>query len=199
MIATLNGKFLYSDLTSVIVECAGVGYKCFVTKNCLNNLPEKNSDLFLYTHLVVREDAMDLYGFTDIDELDAFKMITSVSGVGPKIGIAVLSELTPNRLITAIASNDPKTLTLASGVGIKLAQRIVLELKDKVGAIETSTEDIAVNVSNNSRANTSEAVEALMALGYTKGQSSLAVAKLDSSLSTNELIKLALQSLARGI
>lgn len=199
MIATLNGKFLYSDLTSVIVECGGVGYKCYVTKNCLNNLPEKNSELFLYTHLVVREDAMDLYGFTDIDELEAFKLITSVSGVGPKIGIAILSEFTPNRLITAIASNDPKTLTLASGVGIKLAQRIVLELKDKVGAIETSTDDMSVTVNASSRENISEAVEALMALGYTKGQASLAVARLDSSLSTNELIKLALQNLARGI
>lgn len=199
MIATLNGKYLYSDLTSVIVECAGVGYKCFVTKNCLNNLPEKNTNLFLYTHLVVREDAMDLYGFTDLEELEAFKMITSVSGVGPKIGIAILSELTPNRLITAIASNDPKTLTLASGVGIKLAQRIVLELKDKVGAIETSGDDGISIVGNTSRANTSEAVEALVALGYTKGQASLTVARLDSSLPTNELIKQALQNLSRGI
>ncbi len=199
MIATLNGKYLYSDLTSVIVECAGVGYKCFVTKNCLNNLPEKNSNLFLYTHLVVREDAMDLYGFTDIEELEAFKMITSVSGVGPKIGIAILSELTPHRLVTAIASNDPKTLTLAQGVGIKLAQRIVLELKDKVGAMETSGDDTIAVVGNTSRANTSEAVEALVALGYTKGQASLTVAKLDSSLSTNELIKQALQNLSRGI
>ncbi len=199
MIATLNGKYLYSDLTSVIVECAGVGYKCFVTKNCLNNLPEKNSNLFLYTHLVVREDAMDLYGFTDIEELEAFKMITSVSGVGPKIGIAILSEFTPNRLITAIASNDPKTLTLVSGVGIKLAQRIVLELKDKVGAIETSNDESISVVGNTSRANTSEAVEALVALGYTKGQASLTVARLDSSLSTNELIKQALQNLSRGI
>lgn len=199
MIATLNGKYLYSDLTSVIVECAGVGYKCFVTKNCLNNLPEKNSNLFLYTHLVVREDAMDLYGFTDLEELEAFKMITSVSGVGPKIGIAILSEFTPNRLITAIASNDPKTLTLAQGVGIKLAQRIVLELKDKVGAIETSGDDSISVVGNTSRANTSEAVEALVALGYTKGQASLTVARLDSSLPTNELIKQALQNLSRGI
>ncbi len=199
MIATLNGKYLYSDLTSVIVECAGVGYKCFVTKNCLNNLPEKNSNLFLYTHLVVREDAMDLYGFTDIDELEAFKLITSVSGVGPKIGIAILSEFTPNRLITAIASNDPKTLTLAQGVGIKLAQRIVLELKDKVGSIESSNDDTISVTQNASRANTSEAVEALIALGYTKGQASLTVAKLDSSLPTNELIKQALQNLSRGI
>ena len=82
MIASLRGKLLYSDETTVIVECSGVGFKCTVTKNTLNNLPKKGEEIFLNTHMAVREDAMDLYGFCDMDELSAFKLITSVNGVG---------------------------------------------------------------------------------------------------------------------
>lgn len=200
MIASLRGRYIYSDSTSVVVECAGVGYKCYVTKNTLYSLPEKNCELFLYTHMVVREDAMDLYGFGDLEELNAFKLITSVNGVGAKIGIAVLSEFTPSNLFIAIASNDAKTLTRAAGVGIKLAQRIVLELKDKVGSIESdSGAEIGAVSSANSNSATSEAIEALVSLGYTKGEASLAVARLDGNLPTDELIKQALKNLARGI
>lgn len=200
MIASVRGKYIYSDTSSVVVECAGVGYKCFVTKNTLYSLPEKNSEVFLYTHLAVREDAMDLYGFGDLEELNAFKLITSVNGVGAKIGIAILSEFTAAKLYLAIASNDAKTLTAAAGVGIKLAQRIVLELKDKVGSIETAGgEEISAVSSANSNSATSEAIEALVSLGYTKGEASLAVARLDGNLPTDELIKQALKNLARGI
>lgn len=199
MIASVRGKYLYSDLNSVVVECAGVGYRCYVTKNCLNNLPRVGEELFLYTHLVVREDAMDLYGFFDLEELNSFKLVTSVSGVGPKIGIAILSELVPSRLLTAIAANDPKTLTLASGVGIKLAQRIVLELKDKVGAADFTVNDEIAAVSRaTTQTAASEAIEALVSLGYTKGEASLTVSKLDTNLPTDELIKQALKNLARG-
>ena len=200
MIATLRGKYLYSDLTSIVVECAGIGFKCYVTRNCLNNLPKVNDEIFLYTHMVVREDAMDLYGFGDLEELNVFKLITSVNGVGAKIGIAILSEFTPSRLLTAIAVGDAKTLTTAAGVGIKLAQRIVLELKDKVGSLEVSNAQEISAVSNAvSSTSTSEAIEALVSLGYTKGEASLTVARLDSGLPTDELIKQALKNLARRI
>lgn len=200
MIASVRGKYIYSDSTSVVVECAGVGYKCYVTKNTLYSLPEKNSELFLFTHLQVREDAMDLYGFGDIEELNAFKLITSVNGVGAKIGIAILSEFTPSNLYLAIASNDAKTITRAAGVGIKLAQRMVLELKDKVGSVEgNSAPEISAVSSANNNTSTSEAIEALVSLGYTKGEASLAVARLDGNLPTDELIKQALKNLARGI
>lgn len=200
MIASLRGKFLYSDQTSVVIECAGVGYKCFVTKNTLYNLPPVGDEMFLYTHLAVREDAMDLYGFADLEELNAFKLITSVNGVGAKIGIAILSEFTASQLILSIASNDAKTLTAAAGVGIKLAQRIVLELKDKVGNAAVSdsinVSDVRKAVSNTSSA---EAIEALAALGYSKSDASVVVGRLDGSLSTEELIKQALKALARGL
>lgn len=198
MIASLNGKFLYADTAAVVVECGGVGFKCFVTKNTLNNLPRVGENLFLYTHLAVREDAMDLYGFAELDELNTFKLVTSVSGVGPKIGIALLSEFSPTRLCTAVASGDARILTAASGVGIKLAQRIVLELKDKVGDISgadmTAVSAVSRAVSGGAAA---EAIEALVSLGYSKSEASLAVGKLDSQLTSSELIKQALKTLSR--
>lgn len=200
MIASVRGKLIYSDNTYAVVECGGVGYKCFVTKNTLYNLPKKNDDVFLYTYLVVREDAMDLYGFLELEELDAFKLITSVNGVGAKIGLALLSEFTASQLTLYIASNDAKSLTAASGVGIKLAQRIVLELKDKVGSLQTGDIPEIKAVGNATlNSNTKEAVSALVSLGYSQSEASLAVGKLDTSLSTEELIKQALKTLARGI
>lgn len=200
MIASLRGKLIYTDNAVAVVECGGVGYKCFVTKNTLYNLPQKNEDVFLHTYMVVREDAMDLYGFQSIEELDAFKLITSVNGVGAKIGLALLSEFTASQLTLYIASNDPKALTAASGVGIKLAQRIVLELKDKVGGL-SSGETLEIKAVGNAiiNSNTKEAVAALVSLGYSQSEASLAVGKLDTSLTTEELIKLALKTLARGI
>lgn len=198
MIASLRGSLIYSDESSVVVECGGVGIKCTVSKSVLSRLPANGKEIFVHTHMVVREDAMDLYGFSDIEELSAFKLVTSVNGVGAKIGIALLSQFTAKSMMLYIASGDAKALTAASGVGLKLAQRIVLELKDKVGAIGTNDSIDLRSVNKvESMPATSEAVEALVALGYTKGEASLAVSKLDSDLSSSELIKLALKSLAR--
>ena len=200
MIASLRGKLIYTDNTSVVVECGGVGFKCAVTKNTLYNLPQKNDEVFLHTYMVVREDAMDLYGFIDREELECFKLITSVSGVGSKIGLALLSEFSASQLTLYIASNDPKALTAASGVGIKLAQRIVLELKDKIGSLEGG-EALEIKAVGNAtvNSNSKEAVAALVSLGYTQSEASLAVGRQDQTLSTEELIKLALKSLAGGL
>ncbi len=200
MIASLRGKLIYSDNACAVVECGGVGFKCFITKNTLYNLPQKNEEVFLHTYMVVREDAMDLYGFLEAEELDAFKLITSVNGVGAKIGIALLSQFTASQLTLYIASNDPKALTAASGVGIKLAQRIVLELKDKVGSL-SSSDTLEIKAVGNAtvNSNSKEAVAALVSLGYSQSEASLAVGKLDQTLSTEELIKMALKTLARGI
>lgn len=198
MIASLRGKLIYSDLTSVVIECGGVGFKCFVTKTTLNRLPRNGEELFLYTHLAVREDAMDLYGFLELEELNAFKMITSVNGVGAKIGIAILSEFSADRLVLYIASGDAKALTSASGVGIKLAQRIVLELKDKMGDLGVSSSVDVSAVSNAVVSSSSaEAIEALVTLGYSKSEAAAAVGKLDATLPADELIKQALKGLAR--
>ena len=200
MIATLNGKLIIKELNFVVVECGGVGLKCFVTQNTHATIGNIGDNVFLYTYLSVREDALDLYGFADNSELEVFKLITSVSGVGSKIGLAILSEFTPDKIMLYIASGDAKSLTAASGVGIKLAQRIVLELKDKVGSISSGDMTIDVKAVGNATAHnaTREAIEALVSLGYTQSEASLAVGRLDPSLDTNELIKQALKSLARG-
>ncbi|MBR3591909.1 MAG: Holliday junction branch migration protein RuvA [Clostridia bacterium] len=201
MIATLNGKLIIKELNYVVVECGGVGIKCFVTQHTHSTVGNIGDNVFLYTYLVVREDALDLYGFSDNSELEVFKLITSVSGVGSKIGLAILSEFTADKIMLYIASGDAKSLTAASGVGIKLAQRIVLELKDKVGSVSLGDASIDVKSVGNATANSSskEAIEALVSLGYTQSEASLAVGRLDQSLDTNELIKQALKSLARGL
>ncbi len=201
MIATLNGKLIIKELNYFVVECGGVGLKCFVTQNTHAKLGNIGDSVFLYTYLSVREDALDLYGFADAQELEVFKLITSVSGVGSKIGLAILSEFTPDKIMLYIASGDAKSLTAASGVGIKLAQRIVLELKDKVGSITVGDMSFDVKAVGNATANSSskEAIEALVSLGYSQSEASLAVGRLDQTLDTNELIKQALKSLARGL
>ena len=199
MIATLRGKLLYNDDNSLIVECGGVGFRCITTSATLSAISNIGEEVFLYTYMAVREDAMDLFGFASIEEMEAFKMIISVNGVGPKIGIALLSEFAPNQLYLYIGSNDPKALTSAGGVGIKLAQRIVLELKDKVEKIGyISTADLKP-VKKPQKSVSDEAIAALMSLGYNKGEASLAVGKIEEDLPTDKLIKEALKLLSRGL
>lgn len=201
MLATLNGKLIIKELNYIVVECGGVGFKCFVTQNTHTVVGNVGDNVFLYTYLVVREDALDLYGFADSSELEVFKLIISVSGVGSKIGLAILSEFTPDKIMLYIASGDAKSLTAASGVGIKLAQRIILELKDKVGSLSLGDVSLNVNAVGNAVARTAskEAIEALVSLGYTQSEASLAVGRLDQTLDTNELIKQSLKSLAKGV
>lgn len=201
MIATLNGKLIIKELNYVVVECGGVGLKCYITQHTHANIGNIGDNVFLYTYLSVREDALDLYGFIENGELEVFKLITSVSGVGSKIGLAILSEFSADKILLYIASNDAKSLTAASGVGIKLAQRIILELKDKVGSVSVSGAPFDVKAVGNANTNTSskDAIEALVSLGYSQSEASLAVGRLDPSLDTNKLIKQALKSLARGL
>lgn len=138
MLYSVRGKLIHMEPRTAVIECAGVGYKCFITMHTARQLPALGGEVILYTILSVREDAVDLFGFADQGELNCFRQLTSVSGVGPKAAVAILSELSPERVAMAVASGDYKTLTRASGVGPKLAQRIVLEMKDKVGALQPS-------------------------------------------------------------
>lgn len=199
MIATLRGNLIYTDANSLIVECGGVGFKCAATTVTLASFSDLGQEVFLYTYLSVREDAMDLFGFSTVEEMEAFKMIISVNGVGPKIGIALLSEFTPNQLFLYISSNDSRALTSASGVGIKLAQRIVLELKDKVEKVGYVSVADLKPVAKPKKSTADEAIAALMALGYNKGEASLAVGKIEEDLPTDALIKQALKLLSRGL
>ena len=156
-----------------------------------------NTETTVYTYLNVREDAMELYGFSTPNELDAFKQLITVSGVGPKAALAILSVLTPDKLALSIASGDTKSITKAQGVGAKIANRIILELKNKFSAELTAEQSEIVGAVQMTAGaeNLSEAIEALVQLGYSRSEAAVALGKLDSSLSVEELIRQALKSL----
>ena len=196
MIYSLNGKLTYSDPTTAVVECGGVGYGCRVTYNTLQRLPDIGQNVLLYTYLNVREDAVDLFGFYEKEELECFKLLITVNGVGPKAAIAILSELSPNSLRVAISQSDTKTITRAQGVGPKMAQRIVLELKDKVGVAIPDEDDNGVSVSSGSSSDSkNEAVSALVALGYSQSEAQKAISNCDLTKDTEQIIKDALKYL----
>ncbi len=199
MFYSLKGLLVHIEPEFVVIDCGGVGYKCFVTMNTRKLLPGLNQEVMLYTLLNVREDSIDLFGFFSDQEMNCFKMLTSVSGVGAKVGLAILSVLSPEQVALAIASDDSKTLTLAQGVGNKLAQRIVLELKDKLKKVSLSSNNPSgigvISASNN----ISQAIEALSVLGYSQNEVTPIVSKLDNNLPVEELIRLSLKTLAGGV
>ena len=200
MFYSVRGNLLYSDPAVAVVEAGGVGYKLLISTQTYSKLPKTGREVFLYTYLQVREDAVDLFGFFEEHELSFFKMLIGVNGVGPKAALAILSEATPEKLSLFISTGDVKSITKAQGVGPKLAQRIVLELKDKI-----APPDIAKGISQTSggelpmdSSSASEAISALMALGYAQSQAVMAVSKLPPDGSVQELIKGALKLLAQG-
>ncbi len=200
MFYSLTGKIIHKGEQTVAISCGGVGFKCFTTRNTLATLSlRETSDVTVFTHLNVREDALDLFGFATEEELEAFKLLIGVSGVGPKAGLAILSELSPDAFAVAVASGDAKAITAANGVGPKLAQRIIMELKDKISGVSFVSEENgavanAVNTAN-SLSNTSEAIAALTSLGYSQTEASVAVSKLSPELSVEDLIKGALKNM----
>lgn len=200
MFYSLTGKIVYSDITRVAIECQGIAFDVTTSVNTLRKLGNIGDTATVYTHLAVREDGVELFGFYDNEELSYFRMLISVSGVGPKAAVAILSVLTPDMLALSITAGDVKSITKAQGVGPKIAQRIVIELKDKVSKLvpsRVSTEKLSQTVSPVCDGNCEEAVSALMALGYSGGEAASSVASLDKSLSVEELIKQALRNLAR--
>ncbi len=164
--------------------------------NTLKNVA-LNTETTVYTYLNVREDAMELYGFSTPNELDAFKQLITVSGVGPKAALAILSVLTPDKLALSIASGDAKSITRAQGVGAKIANRIILELKNKFSAelTEEQSELVGAVLMTSGAENVSEAIEALVQLGYSRSEAAAALGKLDGTLPVEELIRQALKSL----
>ena len=138
MFYSLTGTVVFADESSVALDCGGVAFRLFTTGNTLRQCAPVGEVQTLYTHLNVREDALDLFGFAEKSELDCFKMLTGVTGVGPKAGLAILSCLTPDMLAVSVAGGDVKAITAAQGVGSKLAQRIVLELKGKLDSFASS-------------------------------------------------------------
>ena len=197
MFYSLTGKIVHTEPGFAVVDVGGVAFKCATSMGTLRTL-RLNGSATLYTHLNVREDALDLFGFATQAELNCFKLLTAISGVGPKAGLAILSELSPEEVALAAAGGDVKRFCRANGVGPKLAQRIVLELKDKV--VDFSTGELGADFLQpggpSSSGNAAQAVEALATLGYSPTDAAAAVGRLDSSLPVEELIRLALKGFA---
>lgn len=183
----LKGTLEYAEAGFAVVDCGGVGYKVGVSRNTFRELPQTGEKIKLLTHYIVREDAAELYGFLTAEELECFRTMISISGVGPKAALSILSELTPSALSMAISSGDYKRLTLANGVGPKLAQRIVLEMKGKLGDISEFVGPVP-----DVRGNKAEAAAALEALGMKPKEAAAAVASLDGDMSVEQLIAAAL-------
>ena len=194
----LNGEIGYLDLKTAVIDCGGVGYKCSITLNTYKQISGKTRAK-LFTYLSVREDAMELYGFADETEKAFFEMLLGVNGVGPKAALAVLSDMTPSEFSAVLATQDAKRLSKVKGIGAKTAQRIIIDLRDKIahsdlpdsGAGIFSQEE-AVEMSDAK----AEAVEVLAALGYTRSDARSAVAKCPAE-NVNDLVKQALRLLSK--
>ncbi len=199
MIYSVKGELIHLEPRVAVISCGGVGFRCQITMNTARQLPPVGNEAMLYTMMNVREDAIELFGFAAQEELASFKQLTAISGVGPKVGLSILSELSPEKVALAVAAGDYKVLIKAAGVGPKLAQRIVLEMKDKVKALTSSSGGFdmpSVGVVS-AAGNAAQAVDALTVLGFTAGEASAAVGKLDSALPVETLVRDALKMLAR--
>lgn len=188
----LKGELAVKQDNFAVVDIGGVGYKIYTSQLSLDSVSVGN-DVTFYTYVYVREDIFDVYGFVSNDELSMFHHLLSVSGVGPKAALAILSVVTPSQLVLAVLTDDTKALTKASGVGAKVAQRVILELKGKLKNTEIIPEEVVgtgIDISANS--NSEEAVSALTVLGYSQNEAKNAVAKIDPKLSTEEIIRQAL-------
>ncbi len=200
MIYCLTGKIIKKGLDSVVLSCGGVGYHAKCPASVAGALPGVGKEATIYTVLSVTENDISLYGFASEEQQTCFEMLTAVSGVGPKVGLAILSVMEPDRVALAISAGDHKAFKAASGVGPKLAQRIVLELKDKVakGFVDgISLQDVTGAAADNAASQSStQAIAALVSLGYSQSEAALAISKIDASLPVEEIIKLALRSMA---
>ena len=200
----LSGELAYRDLSTAVIDCGGFGYKLtvsFITSEAL--LSKLGKQVKLFTHLAVREDGVELFGFGSYEEKECFNKLVSVSGIGPKAAMSILSTLTPEKLAVAICTEDTKAIATSPGIGAKSAARIVLELKDKMSKEFFADSPIPKGTSSAdttfvSNSSLSEAAEALAVLGYDKNTVLNALKGIDPTVSdVGEIIKLALKKLAR--
>lgn len=192
----LNGNVSVIEENLAVIDCGGVGFACNTTSYTLSKL-KIGQPKMLYTHCNIREDTFDIYGFATKEELGFFQKLLGVSGVGPKAALSILSALSPDRLSLAILTGDEKALTTAQGVGKKMAQRVILELKDKIGAEQSAldfsgTPAAAPIITNKA----SEASQALAALGYSQSEIGVALHGIDvENLPVEQIVRLALRAM----
>lgn len=205
----IKGKLVAAAPGYAVIDAMGVAYKLTVSENTYRSLPARHTaptppDTLLYTYLAVREDGIELYGFIDESELSSFKMLISVSGVGPKAAMSILSQLTPERFALAVCTEDKKAISAANGIGPKTAARIILELKDKLSK-QTEFDLSAPSVADTTvtpsagRGKLSEAQDALVVLGYTRGEAQNVLKSIDTqSLPLEDIIREALKRLMKA-
>lgn len=193
MYSYIKGSLEYIGKDYAVVDVNGVGYKIYTVITSLEGISLKEQ-IKIYTYLHVREDVMMLYGFLSPGELEMFELLISVSGVGPKAAVSLVSSVNPSKFALSLVTNDVKALTAAPGIGSKMAQRIILELKDKIKSEQLVEDTIAVNDPNDKF---SEAVNALIVLGYSQQEASKAVKGVTGVDDVETTIKMALKSLVR--
>ena len=199
MISYITGSLEYISDNSLVVECGGIGYSMMISGQFMNRLPAIHSEIKVFTYMYVREDEISLYGFYDKDELEVFKVLLGVNGVGPKAALSLLSALTVNELRLAVVSEDVKSITRANGIGAKGASRIILELKDKLrmeDMIDAAYED-AINGGADDSDIKANVIAALAALGYSGVEAGRAVARVDSwqNMDEEQLLKASLKNI----
>ena len=203
MIASVKGKLEGVTAESVIIDVNGLGVEAIVPGTVINRLPKVDDNVKLYTYLHVREDVMQLYGFLEKEDLDFFKLLITVNGIGPKAGVAILSSMPVDILTFAILSEDIKTIEKAQGIGAKTAKKLVLELKDKVGIIKSpknissgSYEETVSDIGINNEIK-DEAIQVLTALGYsqTEAMKAISTVEMTEGITSEELVKLSLKNL----
>ena len=198
MLYSLKGTLTFSGDGCIAVDCGGVAYLCRTTLSTLSRVGRVGDTVQVYTYMQIRTDALDLFGFADKQELDCFKMLVGVSGVGARIALAILSTMTPESFALCVAATDYKPLTVTPGVGKKLAERIILELRDKVGGGSFSTpESVLVGQTAKSAGNVQEALSALVVLGYSQTDAVKAVSGTPEDTPVDQIIKQALSKLAK--
>lgn len=197
MIYSVRGTLVHTEQNLAVVECGGVGYGCRTTLNTLKDI-KMGTEVTLYTYMAVREDAVELFGFSTLQELNTYKLLININGVGPKAGISILSILSPEQVAISVSSGDWKTITQANGVGPKMAQRIVLELKDKFKSIEMddSITDTSSTVSA-VQGNIPAAVQALSVLGFSAADVTPILSKLDKNMTVEQMIGATLKRLGK--
>lgn len=201
----LKGELVHRDTSFCVIDCGGVAYKLTVSLNTSDSLLSKlGKTVTLYTHLAVREDGIELFGFGTTEERECFNNLTTVSGVGPKVAMSILSTLTPEKLALAICTDDAKAIAKAPGIGSKSALRIILELKEKMSKTMLSFESTSTAASltefpaAEKGSALAEATEALLVLGYDKSTILAALKGVDTTADVGEIIKAALKKLAGG-
>ena len=198
MISYLKGSLEAKNIDNIVVEVGGVGYKIFMSRNSMDKLGELGEVVKVHTYMRVREDDISLYGFCSNEELKMFEQLIGVSGVGAKSALTILSNITPSKFALAIISGDVGALKSLPGIGAKSAQRMILELKDKMKTEEAVQSDEVITQYMPENNNARDAVEALQVLGYARKDIDIALSKIDTtSLSVEDIIKQGLKYLGR--